>query len=57
MWSRISVPSNVQITDVKLASLLLFYLFLDPFLNSCVIVASFHSEGTIPSLVTSETLF
>ena len=56
MWSRINVFSNVHITYVKLTSLLLVYLFLDPFLNSGVMVASFHFEGTIPSLVTSETL-
>ena len=41
MWYIINVSSNLHTTDVKLTG-----LFLDPFLNSGVIFASFHS---IPS--------
>ena len=49
MWSLINVSSNLHTTDVKLTGLQLSGLFLDPFLNSGVMFASFHSEGTIPS--------
>ena len=37
-------------TAVKLTSLLLSILLLDPFLNNGVIFASFNSDATIPSL-------
>ena len=47
MWSIINVSSNLHTTDVKIK--LYIGLFLDPFCNSGVIFASFHSEGTIPS--------
>ena len=40
MWSLINISSNLHTTDVKL---------IDPFSNSGVMFASFHSEGTIPS--------
>ena len=36
-------------TDVKLTGLSISGLFLDRFLTSGVMFASFHSEGTIPS--------
>ena len=49
MWSLINVLSNLHTTDVKLTGLGFSGLFLDPFLNSGVTFASFHSEGTIPS--------
>ena len=49
MWSLINVSSNLHTTDVKLTGLLFSGLFLDPFLNSGVMFASFHYEGTIPS--------
>ena len=48
MWSLINVSSNLHTTDVKLTGLKFSGLFLDPFLNSGVKFASFHSEGTIP---------
>ena len=47
MWSLINVSSNLHTTDVKLTGLSFSGLFLDPFLNSGVMFASFHSEGTI----------
>ena len=40
---------DVKLTDVKLTRLIFSGFFLDPFLNSGVMFASFHSEGTIPS--------
>ena len=49
MWSLINVSSNLHTIDVKLTGLSFSGLFLDPFLNSSVMFASFHSEGTIPS--------
>ena len=49
MWSLINVSSNLHTTDVKLTGLKFSGFFLDPFLNSGVMFASFHSEGTIPS--------
>ena len=49
MWSLINVSSNLHTTDVNLTGLSFSGLFLDPFLNSGVMFASFHSEGTIPS--------
>ena len=49
MWSLINVSSNLHTTDVKLTGLLFSGLFLDPFLNSGLMFASFHSEGAIPS--------
>ena len=49
MWSLIDDSSNVHTTDVKLTGLKSSGLFLDPFLNSGVMFASFHSERTIPS--------
>ena len=53
MWSLINVCSNLHTTDVKLTGLSFSDLFLDPFFNSSVMFASFHSEGTIPSSVRS----
>ena len=49
MWSLINASSNVHTTDVKLTGLYCSSFFLDPFLNSGVMFASFHYEGTIPS--------
>ena len=49
MWSLINVSSNLHTTDAKLTGLLFSGLFLDTFLNSGEMFASFHSEGTIPS--------
>ena len=49
MWSLINVSSDLHTTDVKLTGLSFSGLFLDPFLNSGVMFASFHSKGTIPS--------
>ena len=49
MWSLINVSSNLHTTDDKLTSLSCSGLFLDPFLNSGIMFASFHSEGTIHS--------
>ena len=49
MWFLINVSSNLHTTDVKHTGLLFSGLFLDPFLNSGVMFASFHYEGTIPS--------
>ena len=49
MLSLINVSSNLHTTDVKLTGMYCSGLFLDPFLNSGVMFASFHSEGTIPS--------
>ena len=46
--SLINVLSNFHTTDVKLTGLKFFALLLDPFLNSGVMFASVHSEGTIP---------
>ena len=48
MWYVINVSSNLHATDIKLTGLYFSGLFLDPFLNSSVMFASFHSEGTIP---------
>ena len=50
MVSLINVSNNLHKTDVKLTSLYFSVLLLDPFLNNGVISASFHSDGTIPSL-------
>ena len=49
MWSLINVWSNLHTTDVKLTGLQFCGFFLDPFVNSGVIVAYFHSEGSITS--------
>ena len=49
MWSLIIGCNNFSTTDVKLAGLSFSKLFLNPFLNNGIMVASFHSEGTIPS--------
>ena len=49
MWFLINVSSNLHTTDVKLNGLYFSGLFLGPFLNSGVMFASFHFEGTIPS--------
>ena len=49
MWSLINVSSNLHTTDVKLAGLSFSGFFLDTFLNSGVMFASIHSEGTISS--------
>ena len=49
MWSLINVSGNLHTTDVKLTGMLLFGLFLDPFLTSGVTFAYFHFEGTSPS--------
>ena len=49
MWSLINVSSNLHTTYVKLTGLCFSGMFLDPFLNSGVMFASFHAEGTIPS--------
>ena len=47
--STINVSSNLHTTYVKLTGLSFTGLFLDPFLNSGVMFASFYSEGTILS--------
>ena len=52
MWSLINILSHLYTTDVKLTG-----LFLDPFLNSGVMFASFHSEGIIPSSSDKLTTF
>ena len=44
MWYLINVSSNLYTTDVKLTGLKFPGWFLDPFLNSGVMFASFHSE-------------
>ena len=49
IWSLINVSSSLHTTDVKLTCLYFFRLFLDPFLNSVVMFASFYSEGIILS--------
>ena len=49
MWSLIKMSSNLHTTDVKLTGLYCSGLFRDPFLNSTVMFAYFHSERTIPS--------
>ena len=49
MWSLINVSSNLHTTDIKVTGLGFSYMFLYPFLNSCIMFPSFHSEGTIPS--------
>ena len=45
----INVSSNLHTNYVKITGLQFSGLFLDPFLNSGVMFASFHFEGTIPS--------
>ena len=49
MWYLINVSSNLHTTDVKLSGLYFSGLFLDLFLNSGLMFASFHSEGIISS--------
>ena len=49
MWSLINVSSNLHTNDIKLTGLSFSGLFFDPFLNSSVMFAFFHSVGTIPS--------
>ena len=49
MWSLIDVSCNLHTTIVKLTGLQWSNVFIDPFLNSGVLFAYFHSERTIPS--------
>ena len=57
MWFIIDVSNNLHRTDVKLIGRCLSYLLIDPFLNNGVIFASFHSDGTIPSITDNSRRF